>query len=193
MALWRARRGVLDDDIHRRLWEPSAQKYRPHIYLGPSPFPAGSDESEVFYEGGTAVAAQAGLLSPGQIAVSLAHMYADMRAAHADSIGITASPRIPRRLSMLSFRRVRNDPLLLPERRGLGLVRCPDGPGPDQQRDVQPGVSSDPAHAGPSGQSRELLRVVDTRRSPEGSASFRGAAGELGLAALELSTWAKSH
>ena len=28
---------------------------------------------------------------------------------------------------------------------------------------------------------------------PEGSASFRGAAGELGLAALQLSTWAKSH
>ena len=94
-ALWRARRGVLDANIQPWLWDRSAQKYRAHIYLGPSPFPASFDESEVFYEGGTAVAAQAGLLTPSQIAVSLAHMYTDMRAAHADSIGITAYPPYP--------------------------------------------------------------------------------------------------
>ena len=94
-ALWRTRREVLDAKIQHWLWDPSAQQYRAHIYLGPSPFPASFDESEVFYEGGTAVAAQAGLLTPSQIAASLAHMYADMRAAHADSIGITAYPPYP--------------------------------------------------------------------------------------------------
>jgi hypothetical protein len=165
-AMWTARRGVLDANIQRWLWDPSAQKYRAHIYLGRSPFPNSFDESAVFYEGGTAVAAQAGLLSPSQVAVSLTHMYADMRAAHADSIGITAYPPYPASAfpccpsggSAMTAYSCQNGG-------DLGLVRCSHGPGLDRQRDVQPGVSSDPAHAGSGCQGRKFLRVVDTRRS----------------------------
>ena len=191
---WGARRDVINANIQRWLWDPSTQKYRAHIYLGPSPFPSSFDESEVFYEGGTAVAAQAGLLSPSQIAVSLAHMYAGMRAAHADSIGITAYPPYP----------------------AGAFPCCRSGASEMAPYSYQNGGDWDWFGArmiqvlidhGMYGQAYQAIRPMLARvvkagnfyewwtpaGQPEGSGSFRGAAGQLGLAALELSTWAKTH
>jgi hypothetical protein len=193
-AMWTARRAVLDANIQRLLWEPAAQKYRAHIYLGPSPFPTSFDENEVFYEGGTAVAAQAGLLSPTPIAVSLAHMYANMKAAHADSIGITTYPPYP----ASAF------PCCLSGASAMTPYSYQNGGDWDWfgARMVQ--VLIDNGMYGQAYQAIQpmLVRVVKAGNfyewwtpagQPEGSASFRGAAGQLGLAALQLSKWAKSH
>ena len=121
-------------------------------------------------------------------------MYADMRAAHADSIGISACPPYP----------------------ASAFPCCPSGGSAMTPYSHQNGGDWDWFGArmvqvlinnGMYSQAYQaiqpmLVRVVKAGNfyewwtpagQPEGSASFRGAAGELGLAASQLSTWAKSH
>jgi hypothetical protein len=193
-VIWKERRAVLDRSIRYWLWDPSAQKYRAHLYLRSSPFPANFNESQVFYEGGTSVAIQAGLLGRRQILLSLARMEADMQAAHADSIGITAYPPYP----ASAFPCCRSGGFAMTAYSyqnggdwdwfGARMVQDLIGAGMYAQayRVIQP----------------MLARVVKARNfyewwtpagEPDGSPSYHGAAGELGLAALQLYAWAKSH
>ncbi|MBW7939588.1 MAG: hypothetical protein H3C63_12515, partial [Candidatus Omnitrophica bacterium] len=71
---WAAAKEKLSKNIRTHLWDAKNQKYIPHIYLDGSPFPADFNENEIYYHGGTAVAIQAGLLTPEEIQTSLETM-----------------------------------------------------------------------------------------------------------------------
>ncbi len=92
---WGQVRDELKRNVRAHLWDARKQKFIPHIYLAGSPFPKDFDESAVYYHGGTAVAIQAGLLSPEEVRHSLEQMVANVRAAGAASIGLTVYPPYP--------------------------------------------------------------------------------------------------
>ncbi len=77
------------------LWDETNQKFIPHVYLDGSPYPASFNENEIFYHGGTAVAIEAGLLNRRQIKISLDKMIANVHASGAASIGLTLYPPYP--------------------------------------------------------------------------------------------------
>jgi len=77
------------------LWDEVNQKFKPHIYINGSPFPADFNECEIFYHGGTAIAIEAGLLSPSEIIMSLEKMIANVESSGAASIGLTLYPPYP--------------------------------------------------------------------------------------------------
>ncbi len=54
-------------NIRKHLWDSKKQKFKPHIYLNGSPFPASFDEDAIYYHGGTTVAIEAGLLSKEEV------------------------------------------------------------------------------------------------------------------------------
>jgi glycogen debranching enzyme len=94
-ARWLDIRKQLADNVRTHLWDETRQKFIPHIYLDGSPFPEDFNEREIYYHGGTAVAIEAGLLTPEEIMVSLDHMLANVEAAGAASIGLTLYPAYP--------------------------------------------------------------------------------------------------
>ena len=94
-ARWQALRDTVADNVRRHLWDTSKQKYIPHIYLNSSPFPEDFDESEIYYHGGTAVAAQAGLLTAEEMAAVNVRMVQNVKDAGAQSIGLTLYPCYP--------------------------------------------------------------------------------------------------
>lgn len=85
----------LKENIRKHLWDEEREKYIPHIYLNGSPFPASFDENRVYYHGGTAVAILAGLLTKDEIATANRKMLENVRAAGAQSIGLTMYPTYP--------------------------------------------------------------------------------------------------
>jgi glycogen debranching enzyme len=92
---WEAIRKQVAQNVRTHLWDEQEKKFIPHIYLEDSPFPDDFDESKIYYHGGTAVAIEAGLLSPEEIVVSLEKMVANVKAAGAGSIGMTLYPPYP--------------------------------------------------------------------------------------------------
>jgi hypothetical protein len=82
-------------NTRKHLWDAEKQKFIPHIYLDKSPIPAGFDESEVYYHGGTAIAIEAGLLSKAEIVESNKKMLGNVRLSGAPSIGLTLYPVYP--------------------------------------------------------------------------------------------------
>lgn len=92
---WESRRDSLKANIRRYLWDAKNQKFIPHIYLNGSPFPADFDENKLYYQGGTAVAIQAGLLTPDEIRISNQKMLENQKKAHAETIGLTVYPPYP--------------------------------------------------------------------------------------------------
>ena len=95
VARWTKTRGKLKHNIRKFLWDEKKQKFIPHVYLAGSPFPADFDENAINYHGGTAVAIEAGLLTPKETANSLKRMDDDVRDAHAATIGLTMYPAYP--------------------------------------------------------------------------------------------------
>ncbi|WP_256002117.1 hypothetical protein [Pedobacter deserti] len=82
-------------NIRKHLWDKQKRKFRPHIYLEGSPFPADFDESEVYYHGGTATAIEADLLTKKEIREAYVRMQENVRKANASSIGLTIYPVYP--------------------------------------------------------------------------------------------------
>ena len=82
-------------NIRTYLWDKEKEKYIPHIYLNGSPFPASFDENQIYYHGGTAVAILAGLHSKEEIADANRKMLENVKAAGAQSIGLTMYPTYP--------------------------------------------------------------------------------------------------
>lgn len=80
------------DNTRKHLWDEKNQKFIPHIYLNGSPFPADFDENTIYYHGGTAVAIEAGLLSKEEIKTAYKKMQANVKAAKAQTIGLTMYP-----------------------------------------------------------------------------------------------------
>lgn len=92
---WLNLRDTLRKNIRTHLWDAKRQKFRPHIYLNGSPFPADFNEDEIYYHGGTAVAALTGILTKKEVAQANRRMLANMKAAGAQSIGLTLFPAYP--------------------------------------------------------------------------------------------------
>lgn len=82
-------------NARRYLWDAGRGKVRPHIFLDPNPLPADFNEDEVHYHGGTAIAIEAGLLSPEEIAGVNAQMLENVKASGMKSIGLTLYPTYP--------------------------------------------------------------------------------------------------
>ena len=92
---WKPVRDSLSINTMKYLWDKEKNKFIPHIYLNGSPFPEDFDENQIFYHGGTAVAIEAGLLTPEEIKISLDKMVENVKASGAGSIGLTMYPPYP--------------------------------------------------------------------------------------------------
>jgi hypothetical protein len=190
-SYWTGQQAALDRNIRRWLWDDQAHKYRAHVYLEGSPFPAAFDETQVTVHGGTAQAALAGLLSPVQLRLALARLDADVSAAHAGSIGLTVWPYYPG----VSFH-VPNgfmDPGSYQNGGdwdwfGARMVQALIASGDivDAYRELRPMVARVVSAGG-------FYEWWDATNQPHGSPGYRGAAGELGLAILQLQGWAASR
>lgn len=92
---WKGIREQIAQHVRKHLWDAERKKFIPHLYIDPSPIPAGFDENQIHYHGGTAVAIEAGLLSKGEIAVVNAQMLENVRLSGMPSIGLTLYPTYP--------------------------------------------------------------------------------------------------
>jgi hypothetical protein len=183
---WKSLRTLLDRNIQRWLWNPASSKYRAHLYLDGSPFPTSFNEAAVEDFGGTAVAIQASLLNNQQIESTLAIMNADVKAAGAQSIGLDVWPTYP----STSFLYPSHPGLMDPgsyqnggqwtwfgARMIQGLLACGDIA--DAFQEVKPMVA-EVLHSG------GFYEWTTLSGQPKGSAGYRGAAGELGLALEQM-------
>jgi hypothetical protein len=91
---WQVVYEQIRENTRIHLWDEKNQKFRPHIYIRCSEF-EGVDEDQIYYHGGTIVAMEAGLLSKEEIAISLEKMRENVKAAGAQSIGLTIYPAYP--------------------------------------------------------------------------------------------------
>jgi cellobiose phosphorylase len=92
---WLALKEEVKANVRKYLWDPERRKFHPHLYLDGSPFPEELDEEAIYYHGGTAVAALAGILSREEVAEANARMLENVAAAGAQSIGLTLYPAYP--------------------------------------------------------------------------------------------------
>ncbi|MBK8503892.1 MAG: hypothetical protein IPL46_17775 [Saprospiraceae bacterium] len=92
---WEPVRDKIAKNIMAVLWDDIGQKFIPHVYLEKSPYPAGFNEDEIYYHGGTAIAIEAGLLNQDQIRRSLEKMVNNVKVSGAASIGLTLYPSYP--------------------------------------------------------------------------------------------------
>ena len=185
---WRKTRDELKRNIRKYLWDTKDQKFIPHVYLDGSPFPKDFDENAINYHGGTAVAIEAGILTRKEVAHALARMDADVRDAHAATIGLTMYPAYP-----LGF--FKNPQLTKPYTYQNGgdwtwfggrmvqdLVNVGDDA--DAYREIRPMVERVERVGG-------FYEWWTPGDQPRGSANFRGSAGVLGRAIELLEAWAK--
>lgn len=92
---WSNIRNSLKANIRKYLWDGEHQKFRPHIYLNGSPFPASFNEDEIYYHGGTMVAIEAGILTRAEVKTAYQKMQEDVKNANAATIGLTIYPVYP--------------------------------------------------------------------------------------------------
>ncbi len=92
---WEKIEKKIADNSRKHLWDSANRKFIPHLYLDDSPFPATFDENRIYYQGGTAVAIEAGLLSREEVLDSYRKMQENQKAAGAQSIGLTIYPVYP--------------------------------------------------------------------------------------------------
>jgi len=93
---WKGIAARIKANTRKHLWDSARHKYRPHIYLEGSPFPADFDEERIYYHGGTATAIEAGMLTKEEILLVLNDMVNNMRFSGAGSIGLTVYPPYPK-------------------------------------------------------------------------------------------------
>jgi GH15 family glucan-1,4-alpha-glucosidase len=82
-------------NVRKHLWNVEKQKFVPHLYLAGSPFPPDFNESAIYYHGGTAIAIEAGILKKSEIQASYQQMQRNVKAAGAQTIGLTLYPVYP--------------------------------------------------------------------------------------------------
>ncbi len=92
---WRKLRQQVAVNARKYLWDSERQKFIPHIYLGKSPDFGDFDENTIHFHGGTAVAIEAGVLSPEEIATVNSQMLENVRLSGMPSIGLTLYPAYP--------------------------------------------------------------------------------------------------
>jgi GH15 family glucan-1,4-alpha-glucosidase len=92
---WSELMNKVKQNIRKYLWDEKNGKFIPHIYLKDSPFPAGFNENQVWFHGGTAIAIEAGLLSDKEIKASYDQMKLNVKLSGAPTIGLTLYPPYP--------------------------------------------------------------------------------------------------
>lgn len=92
---WKSVARKIKTKTRKHLWDAELHKFRPHIYLEGSPFPADFDEHRIYYHGGTAIAIEAGILSKPEVLLVFNDMVNNKRFAGAASIGLTIYPPYP--------------------------------------------------------------------------------------------------
>lgn len=92
---WVATARRIKENVRRHLWDATAQKYIPHLYLNGSPFPSSFNEKEILYTGGSACAILAGFHTPDEIAVINRQMVSAAAKEKFATIGITVYPPYP--------------------------------------------------------------------------------------------------
>ena len=188
-ARWRQMRDDLRANVRKHLWDADRRKFRPHVYVEGSPFPETFDEAAVYYHGGTAVAIEAGLLTQEEIADSLRQMKDNVRQAGARSIGLTLYPPYPQG----TFK----NPAMGPYSYQNGGDWCWFG-GRMIRQLIRHGLIED-AYRELTPMTSRVLRHGDfyewwsRDNQPRGSGQYRGSAGVLGIAIVELLAWAKEH
>ena len=189
-AHWTKTRDELKHNIRKFLWDGKNQKFIPHVYLAGSPFPADFDENAINYHGGTAVAIEAGVLTRKEVGHALARMDADVRDAHAATIGLTVYPAYP-----LGY--FHNPQMTKPYTYQNGgdwtwfggrMVQnlIDEGDIADAYREIHPMVDRVVRVGG-------FYEWWTPENQPRGSAGFRGSAGVLGYDIDLLEAWAEKH
>lgn len=95
---WTALKEITATNTKKYLWDASKQKFVPHLYINGSPFPASFDENRIWFHGGTAIAMEAGLLTPKEIANSNAGMLKNVQLSGAPTVGLTLYPPYPQNI-----------------------------------------------------------------------------------------------
>jgi hypothetical protein len=91
---WAQRQRDLRAAVRAHLW--TGTQFIPHLYLEKgSPFPAEFDEARMYFQGGTAVAVQAGFLEPAEVALTFARMVRNKIDSGSGSVGVTLYPAYP--------------------------------------------------------------------------------------------------
>jgi arylsulfatase A-like enzyme len=183
---WREIGKQLRDSVREHLWDSERRKFKPHVYLGASPFPEDFDEAEVSYHGGTAVGIEANLLSPEEVELALTQMRDNVHQAGASSIGLTVYPVYPagtfKNPSMGPFSYQNGGDWcwfggrMIQQLIRLGMIE-------EAYRELRPMVSRVIQHDG-------FYEWWSLDNQPRGSGLFRGSAGVLGLAIQQLRAWA---
>lgn len=91
---WRPVLNQIRNNVRLHLWTGS--KFVPHIYLDKSPWPDDFNERVIYYQGGTGIAIEAGMLDRDEMAVSFEAMIDNRIRANAQSIGLTLYPTYPK-------------------------------------------------------------------------------------------------
>ena len=92
---WEQVAAGIRENVRKYLWDGSAQKYIPHLYLDGSPFSARFNEKEILYTGGSACAVLAGFHTKKEIAAINRQMTAAASKEKFATIGITVYPPYP--------------------------------------------------------------------------------------------------
>ena len=180
-------RDELKKNTMKHLWDADRKQFRPHVYLKGSPFPADFDEAAIYYHGGTSVAIEAGLLTRAQVGEALARMRANVKAAGAASIGLTLYPAYPegffKNPVMAKTYSYQNggDWTWFGGRTLSGLIAngCPVEAYEEMLPMVERVLANNDFHE---------WYTLDNKAA--GSGTYRGAAGVLGKAIVELRAWA---
>lgn len=179
----------LRKNARKYLWDAKEQKFIPHLYLGPSPIPAGFDESKVYYHGGTAVAIEAGLLTKDEIKVSNEKMLENVKASGMPTIGLTLYPVYPKGFfhgGMSNPYTYQNggDWTWFGGRMILQLVR--NGFVQEAYDEIRPMLDRVIKNKG-------FYEWYGPGEHPDGSGHFKGSAGVLVTAINALEQWSQDH
>jgi cellobiose phosphorylase len=182
---WKKVADGIRKNVRKYLWQPSAQKYIPHVYLDGSPFDKDFDEKKILYTGGSACAILAGFNNEDEVAAINRQM---LQAAAKDeyaTIGMTVYPPYPAR----EFPNMKpyvyqngGDWTWFGGRMVQALVR--QGLVKEAYDEVEPMINRTLANKG-------FFEWYDVQTgAPMGSADFRGEAGVLYDAITLLRDWA---
>lgn len=186
---WLPVRHKLAKNSRKYLWNDKDQKFIPHIYLNGSPFPDDFNENEIYYFGGTAIAIEAGLLSVEEIDNSIKEMISRVKQAGAPSIGLTLYPPYP---DGYFVNKIMNpeysyqnggDWTWFGARMINQLVKF--GFAKEAYEQILPMTERVIKNDG-------FYEWYTVDNKPEGSGTFRGSAGVLYTAIIELENWAKT-
>jgi hypothetical protein len=93
-TVWTGRERDLRTAVRTHLWKGT--QFIPHLYLEKgSPFPPSFDESRIYFQGGTAVAIQAGLLEPAEVNQAFERMIKNKVDSGSGTVGVSLYPPYP--------------------------------------------------------------------------------------------------